>query len=58
MEDGPASIVLNDGMGGARRKRIIEVPEMASLYIECLGPLGQVLGRATGFIVQIGRAHV
>jgi hypothetical protein len=26
-------VALNDGMGGSERKRVIEVPEMASLYI-------------------------
>ena len=25
---------------------------MASLYIECLGPMGQVVSRATGFVVR------
>jgi hypothetical protein len=41
-------VVLNDGMGGSERRRIIELPEMAFLYIECLGPMGQVVSRATG----------
>ena len=45
-------VALNDGMGGSERKRVIEVPEMASLYIECLGPMGQVVSRATGFVVR------
>jgi hypothetical protein len=48
----PAQVALNDGMGGSERKRVIEVPEMASLYIECLGPMGQVVSRATGFVVR------
>ena len=51
-EGEPASAALNDGMGGSERKRVIEVPEMASLYIECLGPMGQVVSKATGFVVR------
>lgn len=49
-EQAPAA--LNAGMGGSERKRVIEVPEMASLYIECLGPIGQVVSRAIGFVVR------
>ena len=49
-------VALNDGMGGSMRKRVIEVPEMASLYIECLGPMGQVVSRATGFVVRNEKA--
>jgi Trypsin-like peptidase domain len=57
MEDRSVPVALNDGMGGTERKRLIEVPELASMYIECLGPMGQVLGRATGFTVR-GREGV
>lgn len=52
-----APVALNDGMGGSERKRVIEVPEMASLYIECLGPMGQVVSRATGFVVRDEKAR-
>src|ERR1700678_50648 len=51
MEGEPTPVPLNDGMGDSERKRVIEVPEMASLYIECLGPMGQVVSKATGFVV-------
>lgn len=51
-----APVALNDGMGGSERKRVIEMPEMASLYIECLGPMGQVVSRATGFVVRNEKA--
>ena len=52
-----APVALNDGMGGSERKRVIEVPKMASLYIECLGPMGQVVSRATGFVVRDEKAR-
>jgi hypothetical protein len=52
----PAPVALNDGTGGSERKRVIEVPEMASLYIECLGPMRQVVSRATGFVVRDEKA--
>jgi len=56
-EGEPTPVALNDGMGGSERKRVIEVPEMASLYIECLGPMGQVVSRATGFVVRDEKAR-
>ncbi|GAA2314914.1 hypothetical protein Scani_48760 [Streptomyces caniferus] len=43
---------LNDGMGETGHRRVLGGPEQASLYIECLGPMGQVVSRATGFVVR------
>jgi Trypsin-like peptidase domain len=48
-EDG----LLDDGLSDVPgRKRIAELPMLASLYVQVLGPMGTVEGSATGFVLR------
>jgi hypothetical protein len=47
--DGP----LDDGLGAvAGQKRVAELPMLASLYLQILGPRGDVWSSATGFVLR------
>lgn len=45
--------LLDDGLSDVPgRKRIAELPLLASLYVQVLGPMGTVESSATGFVLR------
>jgi hypothetical protein len=53
--DGQDGSLLDDGLSDVPgRKRIAELPMLASLYVQAIGPAGTTGPGATGFVLRDG----